>query len=123
MINVRELAKKSTVLAAIMEDRTKGDTEELIARKEVVHIIDCELCTITNEGAEDRVWAYTIKEEPKKFYFAGYVLKKIFESILDECEGDYTEMYSAVSSQGIPVKFSQQKTKDGKRVFTAVEVM
>ena len=107
-----------------MENREKGDTEELIKRKSSVTINDCEMCTLTNdEGEEENVWAYTIKEEPEKFYFAGYVLKKIFENILAECEGDYEELYSAVIKQGLTVKFGQKKTRDGKRVVTTVEVV
>lgn len=123
-LDIKKIARKATVVAEIMENREKGDTEELIKRKSSVTINDCEMCTLTNdEGEEENVWAYTIKEEPEKFYFAGYVLKKIFENILAECEGDYEELYSAVIKQGLTVKFGQKKTRDGKRVVTTVEVV
>lgn len=122
--NIKSIAKKATVVAEIMEGREKGDTDELIARKEAVTINDCEQCSITNDkGEEERVWAYTIKEEPKKFYFAGYVLKKIFEEILVECEGDFAMLYKAIQEQGLTVKYGQRKTRDGKRTVTTIEVI
>lgn len=122
-LNLKNIAKKATVIAEIMENRTKGETEDLIELKEPVTINDCELCLLTNdEGKEERVWAYTIKEQPEKFYFAGFVLKKIFESALEECGGDYTELYIAVQG-GLKVKYGQKKTKDGKRTVTTIEVV
>lgn len=123
-INIKNIAKKATVVAEIMENREKGDTKELIARKSSVTIDDCEVCTLTNdEGVEEEVWAYTIKEEPNKFYFAGFVLKKIFESILEECEGDYTTLYSEIKHQGLRGTFGEKKTRDGKRTVTTFTVL
>ena len=123
-VNIKSIAKKATVVAEIMENREKGDTEELIKLKTPVTIKDCEVCTLTNDdGEEENVWAYTIEEEPKKFYFAGYVLKKIFERILEACQGDYVELYSQLNAQGLTVKFGQKKTKDGKRTVTTVNVV
>lgn len=123
-LNIKSIAKKATVVAEIMENREKGETEELIKSGIVYTINDCEECRITNDkGEEETVWAYTVEENPDKFYFAGYVLKKIFENILAECEGDYAELYSAVCSQGLKVKYGQKKTRDGKRTVTTIEVV
>lgn len=123
-LNIKSIARKATVVAEIMENRDKGDTEELIKLNSQVTINDCEECRITGEnGNEEAIWAFTIKEEPKKFFFAGFVLKKIFESLLIECEGDYDELYSAIQSQGLTVKFGQKKTRDQKRTVTTIEVV
>ena len=122
-LNLKKVAQKSTVLAEIMENKTKGTTEELIAKNSPVTINDCEVMEITNESGErERVWAFTIKEEPNKFYFAGTVMRKIFEDALTECEGDYTELYSAVVDQNLTVRFKESKTKKGRPV-TVVEVL
>ena len=123
-LNIKSIAKKSTVVAEIMENREKGETEELIALKRPVTINDCEECRLINDNNEEEiVWAYTLKEYPEKFFFAGLVLKKIFESILAECEGDYEELYNAVREQGLTVKYGQKKTRDGKRTVTTIEVV
>ena len=121
-INLKKVAQKATVLAEIMENRDKGTTEELINKKAPVTINDCEVMDIVNDaGEKEQVWAFTIKEEPNKFYFAGTVLKNVFVEILKECNGDYCELYSAVQEQGLTVKFKESKTKKGRPV-TTVEV-
>lgn len=123
-LDLRSIARKATIIAEIMENKEKGITEELIELGKPVTINDCELCQITNDkGEPEQVWVFTIKEIPNKFFFGGYVVKKIFESIVEVCAGDYTELYSAVSSQGLKVKFGQSKTKDGKRTVTTIEVI
>ena len=122
-INLQKVAQKATTLAEIMEGKTKGETSELIKRKAPVTINDCEVMELTNdEGEKEQVWAFTITEEPKKFYFAGTVVRNIFLAILEECQGDYAELYSAIETQGLKVKFGEGKTKKGRPV-TTIEVL
>ena len=121
-IIIREIAVKSTTLAEIMENKTKGETEELV-KKGVVTINDCEHVMLHKENdEEENVWAFTIEEEPKKFYFAGKILSNVFNDILAECDGDYTELYKAVNEQTLKVKFSNGTTKLGRRV-TVVKIL
>lgn len=124
-INVKSIAKKATVVAEIMENREKGNTAELIKAEKVFTINRCEMCLLPKDdgNGEERVYAYTVEEIPEKFYFAGFILKKIFDSILEECEGDYEEMYAIIKDQGLPVKYGEKKTKDGKRTVTTIEVV
>lgn len=124
-INVKSIAKKATVVAEIMENREKGDTAELIKAKNAFTINNCEMCMLPRDdgNGEEKVYAYTVEEKPDKFYFAGFILKKIFDSILEECEGDYEEMYALIKQQGLVVKYGEKKTKDGKRTVTTIEVV
>ena len=122
-LNIREIAKKETVVAEIMNGREKGETEDLIKRNKPITINDFEACEITNdEGEKEIVYAYTVEEEPKMFYFAGYVLKKIFEKIIAACDGDYETAYSAVRAETLKVKLGEKKTKS-KNTVTTVEVV
>lgn len=122
-IDLRKVAQKATTLAEIMEGKTKGNTEDLIKLNKPVTINDCEMVVLVNEeGEKENVWAFTIEEEPKTFYFAGTVLKNTFQAILEACQGDYAEMYNEVCEQNLVVKFSQGKTKKGRPV-TTIEVL
>lgn len=121
-INIKAVAKKATVIAEIMEGRDKGDTQDLIGRK--VTINDVEECQLVNEDGEvEIVYAYTVDEFANKFYFAGYVLKKIFSEILSQCGDNLEDMYKAVREQKLKVEFGSKKTKDGKRTVTTITVL
>lgn len=74
----------------IMEGREKGSNEGIIGK--VITVNNFEYCDM----GENSCWAYTIKEEPEKFYFAGSGLSKIFENFLAKCGGDYEELYQSI---------------------------
>lgn len=123
MINIKELAKKETIVAEIMDGREKGDTSDLIKNGKPVQINDFEACHITNkDGEEELVYAYTVEEQPKRFYFAGFVLKKIFDAIVSSCDGNLEEAYGEVRKQKLKVLFGEKKTKS-KNTVTTIEVV
>ena len=123
MLNIKAIAKKETVVAEIMVGKEKGETEDLIKMKKPITINDFEACEITNdEGEKEIVYAYTVDEVPETFFFAGYVLKKIFEKIIQACEGDIEDAYKAVRTQKLKVKLGEKKTKS-KNIVTTVEVV
>lgn len=123
MLNIKAIARKETVVAEIMVGRDKGETEDIIKSRKPITINDFEACEITNdEGVKEVVYAYTTKEEPNKFYFAGLVLKRIFESIIAQAQGDFEEAYNAVREQGLKVKLGEKRTKN-KMTVTTVEVV
>lgn len=121
-INIKSIAQKATTLCKLMEGREKGETADLIESDKIYTVDGAEYCTISNENGSESVWVYTLKEEKKKFYFAGHVLKNIFNAILQECEGDYEEVSKLVEEQGFQVLFDEQKTRDGRRTYTTVTV-
>lgn len=123
-MNIKSIARKATIVAEIMENREKGDTNHLIQANRPFTINNCELCLLPgDDGNTERVYAYTVKELPDNFFFAGFVLKKIFDTILEECQGDLEEMYALIKQETLPVKFGEKKTKDGKRTVTTIEVI
>lgn len=124
-INYKKIAIKSLTLAAIMENREKIDTEELIEKYPNGFTIDeIEFVTMTKEGGKvDQFWAFHIKGT-NKFAFAGLVLGKMFDEWLEAFEGDYEELYNDFNGgDGIMVKLSSGKTKSSKQPITIVEIV
>ena len=119
MKNLREIAKQSVTLGRIMSERNnKLDTADIIKyHPEGVIINDFEKVNLGNEN----VYVYTISEEKDGFIFAGFVLKKMFDNIIEEY-GDYEKAVKDIQEVGLPVVLSRTKTKDGKRELTKVEI-
>lgn len=123
MMSIKEIAKKETVVAEIVVGREKGETESLIKTGEVVTICDFESCLITNEqGNKEVVYAYVVEEHTDKFFFAGHVLRKIFESIIAHYDGDLSDAYQAMRTEKLKVRLGEKKTKT-KNMVTTVEVV
>lgn len=121
-MDIRAIAKKATTLAEIMTDRDKIDTETIIQDYETITIDNIELCQLTKDGKTENVWAYTFKENPDVFAFAGYILSKIFDEIVKNCNGDLEEAYKAVRVAKLKVKLTEGRTKSKQQV-TMVEVL
>lgn len=122
---LKELAVQVTTLCKLMEGREKMDTKELIERHpDGMHIREVEQFTMIDEKTEEEtlIWAYTIVEEPKKFMFAGYVLKKIFDSWIASYDGDYDKLNKAIREENIAIQLSRSKTKS-KQEITTVKVL
>ena len=126
-MNIKEIARKETVVAEIMENREKGDTSTLIKlcsdNKTAFTIDNFEACEITNDsGEKEMVYAYTVSENKKEFFFAGFVLKKIFDSIVNAYQGDYESAYNAMKREKLVVRFGEKKTKN-KQTVTTIDVL
>lgn len=123
MRNLKDIAKKATTLAEIMNGRDKIDTEEIIdTYEDGITIDNIELCLMVVDGEQVNVWIYTFEEDKKHFAFAGYVLAKIFNQIVEECDGDLEKAYAEVKKQTLSVRLSTGKTKS-KQPITLVEVL
>lgn len=121
MLNLKSIAKKATTIAEIFGDKEKISTEDIIRDfPNGIHIDKIEYVSI---DSDKNFWAYTFKEAPYKFAFAGHILGKIFECILEECEGDYAKTYEEFEkSGGLYVVLKNGKTKSGMNV-TLVDVL
>ena len=120
-MNIREIAVKATTMSELMEGREKIDTKDIINDyPKGVHICAAEPVAMT-DGSE--FWVFLFEEEPTKFAFAGYVLNKIFNKILEYCEGDVTSMNSELAKQNLGVRLYEGKTKDKKQPITMVDVI
>lgn len=126
-MDFKKIALDATTMSEIMNGRDKMDTEELIKKyPEGVTIDFIDNVNMQQEDGEENVWIFVTEEQPNKFTFAGFVLAKIFNNILDEFEGDYAEMIetynSALKEDKLRVKLERAKTK-AKREITKVTVL
>lgn len=126
-MDFKKIALDATTMSELMNGRDKMDTEELIKKyPDGVTIDFIDNVNMQQEDGEENVWIFVTEEQPNKFTFAGFVLAKIFNNILDEFEGDYTEMIemynSALKEDKLRVKLERAKTKS-KREITKVKVL
>jgi hypothetical protein len=125
MLNIKKIAQKATTFAEIMEGKDKIETRDIIKyHKDGITINAAEKVSIADEKSENGMstfYVFTYKEDKTKFAFAGFVLNKIFDDILDACEGDI-EVFNKALSEGLAVQLSEGKTKD-KQQITLVKVL
>lgn len=126
-MDFKKIALDATTMSELMNGRDKMDTEELIKNYPNGVTIDfIDNVNMQQEDGEENVWIFVTEEQPNKFTFAGFVLAKIFNNILDEFDGDYAEMIetynSALKEDKLRVKLERAKTKS-KREITKVTVL
>lgn len=126
-MDFKKIALDATTMSELMNGRDKMDTEELIKKYPNGVTIDfIDNVNMQQEDGEENVWIFVTEDQPDKFTFAGFVLAKIFNNILDEFEGDYAEMIetynSALKEDKLRVKLERAKTKS-KREITKVTVL
>lgn len=126
-MDFKKIALDATTMSELMNGRDKMDTEELIKKYPNGVTIDfIDNVNMQQEDGEENVWIFVTEEQPNKFTFAGFVLAKIFNNILDEFGGDYAEMIetynSALKEDKLRVKLERAKTKS-KREITKVMVL
>lgn len=126
-MDFKKIALDAITMSELMNGRDKLDTEELIKKYPNGVTIDfIDNVNMQQEDGEENVWIFVTEEQPNKFTFAGFVLTKIFNNILDEFEGDYAEMIetynSALKEDKLRVKLERAKTKS-KREITKVTVL
>lgn len=123
-INIKNIARKATLLSELMESRDKIETRDIIKYyPKGIHINDCEKVFFQKENDTEEFYVYTFDEDDKKFAFSGYILSKIFDGILEQCDGDFNMMRKELSRQKLEVKLSEGRTKDTKQPITNVEVI
>lgn len=122
-MDFRKQAQKATTLAEIMEGKEKGDTQQLIDYGKKVTLNNFEPVVLANEDGEaEEVFAFTVKEFPHYFFFAGHIMRKILADWVkaygnyEDCIEDYKKC------DPVELKFSTGKTK-AKRQVTLVEVI
>lgn len=133
-MDFRKIAQKATTLAEIMEGREKLDTDEIIEKfPNGISIDEVEYVTIQKtvkadkksdetETQVDEFWAFHFTESKGTFSFAGFILAKIFNACLIECDGDYEELNNQLSRNPLKIKLTEGKTKS-KQPITLVTVL
>lgn len=126
----REAAMQATLLAPIMMDKEKLETDDVVGRELTIVAFDFAPKfdkkgePIFNEktGEQDTFGVVVFEEEPTKYYCVGTVFTKVCHSWMSGF--DTPEQASEVlkSEGGVKVMFTQSKTKNGNNL-TAVKVL
>lgn len=118
--DLKKLAKKQLTLCELMTDRDKIDTEDIIKYhsngitiREFEHNIETENGTTV---------VYIFDEEPDKFAFGGKVIQNLIDGLIEDYDGDISELRNDIKAQGLKIKLASSKTKKGLPV-TTVEVI
>lgn len=111
MKSLQERAKDLTILLPFMENRTKGDTKDLMNVN--VTINQFGFLHDNTDGVDKEYACFTVQGDNEKFYFGGQVLTENLQ--LFENEGYRKE----IEEKGLPVMFTTKKSKS-KRDYTAV---
>lgn len=111
--NFKKIAQQETTISDLMQGRTKVQKTD-----GVVHIEDFDL--VANANGE----TYAICAiNGTQFINGGFVLTRVFTSIVEEFEGDKERArYEFRESGGIDVKLTRKKTQAGHDI-TTVEVL
>lgn len=124
-INIKEIAKNVTTLSELMNGREKIETDDIIKyHSEYITIYAAERLELPDEKTKELkpCYIYLFEEESDKFAFGGYMLTKIFDAILSECDGDIKAFNDLLDVQKLRVQLKNGKTKD-KKPITLVEVL
>ena len=126
-MNIKAIAQSAVSFSDIMQDRDKISTPEIIqAYPDGIHIDEAEYVTMTKttvdeNGKEveykDTFWAYHFIEEDSKFAFAGALLAKIFDKIMEACEGDVEKFNEELKAQTLHVKLMHGRTQSKRPIF------
>lgn len=124
-MNIKGIAKEAITFSELMNGREKIETEQIIKYyTNGITITAIDPVVVMEDGEEKEFYVFLMEEEPKKFAFSGYVLKKIFDRLLTEARGDLGALNAELKrTKDLKVKLSTSKTKDGKRMVTTVEIL
>ena len=108
--SLKERAKAFDVQLPFMDGRDKGETKELLGQVSTI----TDYGFIPNDAGEAYV-VFITKERANKFYFGGSVLTARMLEL--ESEG----YHEAIVAEGLPVLFTEEKSKKSNRSYTNVK--
>lgn len=108
--SLKDRAKEMRAQLPLMKGKEKGETSELLAQ--ITTITDYGF--LPNESGEPYA-VITVKEYPAKFYFGGAVLTARLSDL--DAEGYHDD----IIAEGLPVLFTEVKSKKSKRNYINVE--
>lgn len=118
--DLKKLAKSQLTFCELMTERDKIDTEDIIKYyPNGITVREFEHNIQTENGI---TVIYTFDEEPKKFAFGGKVLQSLIDGLIEDYEGDISELKKDMKEQGLKIKLMSSKTKKGLNV-TTVEIV
>lgn len=120
-----QLAKRATTLSAIMENREKISTEDVIKKfPDGITITAFDLITTPDANGNPSTYpVIAFKEDTTKFIYGGKALMDIVSLWVANFDGDIETTSNALAAAGgVKVKMFPSKTKTGRN-FTAIEVI
>jgi len=106
---LQEKVKEFSNLLPFMENRDKGDFEQLIGQAVTIR----DFGFLSDNGDKEYV-CIILDEDKEKFYFGGQVLTDNMKELEEE---GYKE---EIQNEGLPVKFDKKISKN-KRQYTTVQ--
>lgn len=126
MSRFTDLAKKKTSGSPVLEGRAKITTDDIIAK--YPNGVTINAFDFLN-GKNGRYVVCAFRQDPGAYFNGGKILTEIFESFVEEYASDDRTFQEAIDAcmadfekEGLKVKLSMSRTKDGNRV-TLVEVI
>jgi hypothetical protein len=122
MKDFRNLAKRQTTLSAVMVDREKVKTEDLIeSYPDGLTIVAFDY--VTSKKSKGSYPVFNIAEDPTIFCNGGTVLDRIFKEFVEACDGDVAMASDELRRQGgLKVILGKGTTRAGDELIT-VEVI
>lgn len=118
MINLKEIAKKTTTLSFLMEGREKIETSELVKKyKDGISVNAVDLI----ETSDARYCTVTFAENDKLFYNGGLVMTKIVDAWLQH--GSIEEINAELAKNPVKMRLTESKTKSGNKNVTIIDVL
>lgn len=126
MSRFTDLAKKKTSGSPVLEGRAKITTDDIIAK--YPNGVTINAFDFLN-GKNGRYVVCAFRQDPMAYFNGGKILTEIFESFVDEYQAEGVTFQDALDQcmqdfekEGLKVKLSMSRTKEGNRV-TLVEVI
>lgn len=128
--NFKKVAQENTLLSAIMADKKKLNTEDVL-NKELTIIafdfapkFDKDGRAIVDEstGEPDEFGVIVFQEMPDAYYCVGTVFTKVCKAWAAEFETVAKASAALAAEGGVRVRFSPSKTKKGNNL-TAVDIL
>ena len=126
MSRFTDLAKKKTAGSPVLEGRSKITTDEIIAK--YPDGITINAFDFLN-GKNGKYVVCELRQDPLAFFNGGKILTEIFDSFVKDYQADGVSFEEAQEAcmkdfctEGLKVKLSMSRTKEGNRV-TLVEVV
>lgn len=118
-MNLKEIAKQTIAESEILVNRKKIKVEDIIFNySNGVHINGFDM--LNND--EDTFPVFTFEEDESKYFYGGFILKKMIDGMLNTLGGDFNELNKMLADEPLHIKLKTGKTKKGRDI-TEVEIV
>ena len=128
--NFKQVAQENTLLSAIMVDKEKLETEQVINKELTIIAFDFapkfdkagNRIIDPDTGEVDEFGVVVFAEIPDHYYCVGAVFTKVCKAWVSAFESAAEASEALAAEGGVRVKFTPSKTKKGNNL-TAVEIL